>query len=227
VPTPPDPDRPTATADHRTRDGQPAAETGEERSARVRANRARAALDRALSASAGLVALCALGISFYQAYLTREQQRASVWPRLDLMMTTGGPAYARMVRNQGLGPALVRSVEVTVDGRPVRRWGEVARLLLGDSADAMIARDSTLTFEVNTVTRGLVIQPGTTVYHLRVENSPIVRRVERAAARRLRTRVCYCSLYNDCWAVREGADIDPAPVDACPARPDTAREFGG
>ena len=203
-----------------------APETGEERSVRLDARRARTVLDWVLSASAALVALCALGVSLYQTRLMREQQRASVWPRLDLPQTTGGSTYGRMVRNQGLGPALVRSVEVTVDGRPMHRWNDVATALLADSADEIFRRDTALAAQHNSVKRGLVILPGATVHHMRLESRIVAPLFERAARRRLQTTICYCSLYGDCWIAREAAD-DPAPVRACPARADTTREFRG
>jgi hypothetical protein len=41
-------------------------------------------------------------------------------------------------------------------------------------------------------------------------------------ARQTRMRVCYCSLYGDCWTA--GAAPEPVPTDRCPDDP--AREFG-
>ena len=46
-------------------------------------------IDRWLSIAAGVGALCAVGISLYQAALAREQQPTSAWPSL-----TRGNSYA-------------------------------------------------------------------------------------------------------------------------------------
>lgn len=174
-------------------------------------------LNRVLSGSAGLVALSALGVSAYQAYLSREQQRMSAWPyvSLDRSNAEGSQFF---VRNVGLGPALVRAVEVTVDGRLVRTWNGVVR--------AAVGRDTGLAY--NTVSTSLgpgsVVLPGAAVETFRLAGPPAVPEAVHAAANRDRIvrRVCYCSLYGECWwassRVRE-----PMPVSSCAA--DTARAF--
>lgn len=188
-------------------------------------------LDRALSASAGVVALCALGVSFYQAWLTREQatlareqQRASVWPRIQLARNSAATTYAQLVTNVGLGPALVKRVALTVDGRPVTSWQGVARALLDSATLARMQADTGLSLTTNSVVRGTVILPGTTLEHLRVRSRWLPRTLLAATERhQLVTAVCYCSLYDDCWTVTSRAR-EPTPARSCPAA-DSTVEF--
>lgn len=188
------------------------------------ARRARIQLDRVLSLAAAFVAVCALAVSVYQTKIMREQQRASAWPRLDLPQSTSATTYGRLVQNQGLGPALVRSVEITYDGRHMRDWNAVTAAVFGDSAERVFARDSALAIETNTVARGSVILPGATVSHIRVHSAAVAPLLARLASGRLRTAICYCSLYGECWRVTQDDDADdPMPVDACEADP--ARQF--
>ena len=83
-------------------------------------------LQRVLSGSAALVAVSALLVSMYQTKIMREQQRMSAWPYVRLIKSNV-PSYARVIDNLGLGPALVRSVVITVDGRPTTTWAAVFR----------------------------------------------------------------------------------------------------
>ena len=72
-------------------------------------------LDTYLSILAVVSSFCAIGITFYQAYLQRTQQYASVMPVLDVYHTgqfddkTSGSAMT--VANVGLGPAFIDSVQ--------------------------------------------------------------------------------------------------------------------
>lgn len=72
---------------------------------------------------ASLVGLLALIVAGYTAYIQRQQVRAQVWPHLDVGQSTFPPSI--YVVNQGVGPAIVRSVEVRVDGRPQPDWDHV------------------------------------------------------------------------------------------------------
>jgi hypothetical protein len=192
---------------------------------RPREKRVRVLLDRALSASAGLVALCALAVSMYQAWIAREQQRMSAWPYLTQDNTNADGGYARRVHNVGLGPALVRSMRVDVDGKLVTNWGDLLlRGLRVDSA-TLRARSSGVGFVTSSVRPGMVLLPGTTTEVVRIGDPAFADEVRRLLNddRRVRIRVCYCSLYRDCWLSDSGA-LEPAEVRACPT-PDEALEF--
>ena len=174
--------------------------------------------NRLLSSAAGFVAVSALVVSAYQTYIMRQQQKMSAWPYLQLYSSNADGAGLFM-RNVGLGPVLVRSVEVSIDGRPARRWGDVFRAVRGgDSAQA----NSTVTSDVGP---GSVLLPGGTTEVLRVvAPAALVTLMHEAASRdRLVRRVCYCSLYQDCW-LSDSRLREPAPVRACAV--DSTRAFG-
>lgn len=78
------------------------------------------ALAAIIAALIGLLALC---VSGYTAYVQRQQVRAQVWPHLSVGQSDFPPSLT--VVNQGVGPALVRSVEVLVDGKPQPDWEHV------------------------------------------------------------------------------------------------------
>src|SRR3954470_4189876 len=99
----------------------------------------RSRVDRWLSVAAAIGAVCAVAIAVYQAALAREQQRASAWPYLaqSNSYVTGQP-YTRLLENQGVGPARVRSFQVLVDGKSMPDWGDVVRGLTGQPDSGIV-----------------------------------------------------------------------------------------
>jgi hypothetical protein len=72
---------------------------------------------------AALVGLLALCVSGYTAYIQRQQVRAQVWPYLETGIS--GSKRELSLVNKGVGPALIRSVQIYVDGKPQRNWDAV------------------------------------------------------------------------------------------------------
>src|SRR3954469_4951475 len=107
--------------------------------------------DRIMSASATIIALVALCTGLYQAKLSRDQAKASVWPYL-IAGNSGENGYSRIVQNVGLGPAIIGAFEVRVDGKPVHSWKEMA-----DSLHVPIRFTGTRS---TTFRRGLVVPVG-------------------------------------------------------------------
>jgi hypothetical protein len=175
-------------------------------------------INRILSASAGLMAVAALGTAVYSTWLTREQERMSVWPYVMQGNTYAEGHYRLFVMNAGLGPALVRSFEVRVDGRPRKNWGEVLR-----SLRVVPERGSVIYGDLG---RGTVLLPGQSYSILEVKDT-LVRPLLRARAERMTTIICYCSLYRECW-LEDSREAEPRRGQCQLARPtDFAREHAG
>ena len=75
-------------------------------------------LEVRIAAAALLVSLFALGATGYQAFLQYDHNRVSITPKLDWRTSYNYSDYAFELRliNTGLGPAIVRDLEVTIDG---------------------------------------------------------------------------------------------------------------
>ena len=82
-----------------------------------------------------IVAVLALALTIYQAYLTRRHNRLTVRPLLDRAMnkarTPDGLTFSFMVRNSGIGPAVIRDAKAFLDRSVVSDLSEesVAKLL--------------------------------------------------------------------------------------------------
>lgn len=176
-------------------DGQPV----RERPARNR--------DAVAALIAALIGVLALLVSGYTAYIQRQQVRAQVWPRLLLANFTSEGAMKML--NKGVGPAIVRSVEVAVDGRSQRGWKEVVSAL---GLHPSPLRTSTIS--------DYVISANEQVPVVVFADAGRFREFRDASRGRMTIDICYCSTLDDCWTYRDRMDDSRpavAPVGACPA----------
>lgn len=180
-------------------------------------------LDTVLSVSAAIVALSALVVTTYQTKIMREQQKMSAWPRVALSNTGSNDNYGYIVQNVGIGPALVRSATLAVDGRFLRTWDDVLGAAVGDTSkiDSLIRTSTMVTSSIHP---GTVLLPSATTELMRVQKALARPLYHLFHSGRVRVRVCYCSVYGDCWlADNQAGSSDPAEVAGCPNKPD--REF--
>ena len=165
-----------------------------------------------ISVLALAVSVFALAIGTWQTRLMQSQARASVWPYLSIGYTyTSGvdaDAFLWTIDNNGVGPALVQSVSMRLDGKPMRNWNEVL-VALGSKQRANMATTSFA---------GSVIPPSTnretTVSAIRA-NDRDVAALFKGAIERFRMDICYCSVYDDCW-VAHWQQWCAEAVDRCP-----------
>jgi hypothetical protein len=170
-------------------------------------------IERLLSIVVGLAAIIAVLVSLYQAKLAREQLRASAWPYLAQSNSyTPGSPYLRVVSNEGVGPARIKSFSVLVDGKPVPTWNEAVRALTGEGEPALV---------YSSLGRGSVLPPAGRATVLTLPAGTRALGFFQAAQLRLRTVACYCSVYDDCWTSDSDAP-EPRPVETCA---DTTADF--
>lgn len=154
-----------------------------------------------VAATALVVSLSTLGVYIYQAKVMREQQRISVWPCMEWNVTNVGEFHIS-ARNKGVGPAVIRKVEMSVDGRRVQD----NRALIG----AVLGSDWTLDY-TNSSLEGRVLLPGEEVMPFRIPDKEQARGFDaKLRGHTLGLRITYCSVYGDCW-VTDGDSIKRLP----------------
>lgn len=164
---------------------------------------------------ASLIGLMALVVSGYTAYVQRQQVRAQVWPYL--MVGYADIEHARIVFNKGVGPALVRSVQVFVDGKPQPDWAHVMSAL--GVPDNVSYQQSTLASNVLSANEKLDI--------LVLGDEEGYKAFRKQSVDRASTRICYCSTLDDCWMYDDHRAADEPrtqAIDRCPDLP-TAQAF--
>jgi hypothetical protein len=77
------------------------------------------------SIAASFIAVCALIVSVWTGYETRQHNRLSVKPILDIANNTApGPVYGLILYNEGTGPALVKGWKITFNDELMREYKE-------------------------------------------------------------------------------------------------------
>ena len=76
-----------------------------------------------------IIALCALLLTIYQGGQTRLHNQLSVKPNLTSSFFYNDKSVGYTLDSRGLGPAIIKWVEVSVDGEAKGNWSEVESAL--------------------------------------------------------------------------------------------------
>lgn len=170
---------------------------------------------------ASLVGFLALLVAGYTAYIERyiadiqtKQVQAQVWPWL----VAGNNDNERSIEvlNKGVGPAIVRSAQVFVDGKPQPDWQHVLKAL-----GTVPHQYSQSTLNPN------VLTPGEKVPAIQFADENDYKRFRAAAVTHLTlVNICYCSTLDECWMYSDKHAVGykslaqlVKPVDQCPKLP--------
>jgi hypothetical protein len=163
-----------------------------------------------LALSAVGISLCAMVLSAVQVIIMRdeqqimrEEQHMSVWPRLELSLSTelldpevrsfADSTVVKVklsVQNKGVGPALVGEAQTFVDGKTGPDFYDALNQVFPNkSFRGSFARIADRT-----------LLPGDSL-HVAVFYTFASEEQVRQSLNRLGLQVCYCSVYKDCWQV--------------------------
>ncbi|HSM95393.1 MAG TPA: hypothetical protein VLT91_05070 [Rhizomicrobium sp.] len=188
-------------------------------------------LEYVSTAFAVVVSLISLWVAIATERANRQMVAASSWPLLEVDSSNvddqGHSVLLFRVSNAGVGPAKVRSFEVFYKGKPYR----TAISLIQACCAPGFKRPSPADDESQTgsfITGGVagnVIRAGEThpfiTYSLASQNGEVWRAINTARNESITYRICYCSVFDECWInAPAGRDqLDPVPVDKCPVPP--------
>lgn len=159
--------------------------------------------EKAVSILALAIAVCALALTAYEGCATRRHNRLSVRPFLYTSFNYDKEGSGWYLYNKGVGPAFIRWGEVRFDGKPVRDWAELISGLGVRSYTHFEFSMPNGAYEANRTNRLLWLPIGPAESVVRAEHNRVV------------IRLCFCSIYDECW-VRE-TNSDPTPVKDCGA----------
>ena len=162
-------------------------------------------VDLIIATLALLASACASIATVVQTRTIANQLSASVWPYLTFSISVGPHALSADIRNEGLGPALVRTFAVTLDRHEQSRLRDVIR---------QVDRNESRTATTSDFGGGSVIRPSETFTVFRVEDSHLDAARAQALLRRADAAICYCSLLGNCWSLDTRA-TEPQAVQQC------------
>ena len=169
--------------------------------------------DLMVALAALLISTIAALASVYQTRIFATQLSATVWPYLSVHTSyPGDGSMTILLNNDGLGPALIRSASVTLDGKRVGSWNDVLR----DFFRQVKQTHGKAHFSASGVDQSSIVRPGDGIKLLQLGSThgDALVTTER---KRIRLLFCYCSIQNRCWTIDSEAQGRP-PVDtaSCP-----------
>lgn len=146
---------------------------------------------------------CALGVSVYQSIILRNQQYAAVWPYIEPSIFYTNHSFTLEIENKGTGPAIIKDVQLTLDGKPAGDYKQFLTDLLGNGKFYSLS----ITSIENSV---LAVQEEVTMLNAEFPDSITIQQSDFPS--RTSIKICYCSIFGDCWNYLDG---DVKPVRRC------------
>ena len=165
-------------------------------------------LDFFVAVSALLISALTAVTLIYQTRVIGNQYAATIWPYLSINSTYGQNGEHIQITNDGLGPALIESARLSVDGKAVAGWNEYLQAFFTDPEVRTMVRKALakktmppMTISTSSLGPSTTLRPGDTRSVLAVSyrpNLPISILMKHA----LGLEICYCSLNSSCWILQ-------------------------
>ncbi|MBB5204913.1 hypothetical protein HNQ51_002232 [Inhella inkyongensis] len=183
-------------------------------------------LDIAAAGCAIVVSVISLFLAIHHGQVMKEMADANArmvtatsWPWVSTatgnMTGQGEFAITLSVMNKGVGPARIQGIEMRYGDKVIASAQELLKLCCGDPREAGRRDFVDITSTVN----GEVLAPGERIEMLRVPREGSNREAWELLNKerfKVKTRVCYCSVFDECWITRpDASEVDK--VQACPA----------
>lgn len=147
-------------------------------------------VEYAVAGTAFVVSICSLFIYIYQSKLMSEQQQAAVWPHVQ-WATSNLDGYQMIAFNKGVGPALVRKLDMRFNGKAIDTSDALVRAVMG--ADTNV-------YTQTWALRDAVMSPGDKVTFLVIPDKTQGKEFETKLGKGdFVLNITYCSIYGRCW----------------------------
>ena len=144
----------------------------------------------AVAATAFFVSVCSLFIYIYQSKLMAEQQQVAVWPYVQ-WASSNIDGYQLVAFNKGVGPALVRKVDMRFNGKAVSSNRELVTAVMGPGATVSVQNWALL---------NSVMSPTEKVTFLVIPDKEEGKAFEdKFKQGDFVLNITYCSIYGRCW----------------------------
>jgi hypothetical protein len=178
-----------------------------------------------------IISVVSLWVAIESEQANRQMVAASSWPFLQVgssnVDSTGRSTLLFSITDTGVGPAKVRPVEVFYKGRPYDTAVDLIRACCKPDfkkTPPSTPEPSDEAF-ITGGTAGTVIRAGESrafiTYGLGPHTAPVWHALDHARDRDITFRICYCSVFDECWrnTLTGRNELDPVRVDKCPVPP--------
>ena len=169
---------------------------------------------------ATFIALLAVCVAGYTAYMQRQQVRAAVWPIMEFD-SSNGPDIHFTVANKGVGPAIIRHVIVRVDAQPVKNWNEALDKLVGPGKHHFSESDITGHVFAPNESMDVLTPRDADMNTLTDRSNPLWIELNKDRGR-VSVEICYSSTLGECWTLRANGLMPGTTTDTgrCPSPSD-------
>ena len=142
-----------------------------------------------IAAASMMVAFVAVILALYEGGQNRLHNRLSVKPKILISFHHNEEGAGYILSNSGLGPAIIKWIEVKVDGAVQANWGTVA--------EKLFSKPIVSGFHFVNPTAGTSFANGSNfkIFWFKAEDPRS--NVMLQAYKRVQIDVCYCSMYED------------------------------
>lgn len=159
-----------------------------------------------VAVSALVVSLVTAAATMHSAYTSRAYARASLWPSLGAGVSFNESGFRFLLMNRGTGPAIVKSMRVHFDGKPIQTWQQFVD---------QVEPKSTVNWGTSFVSN--ITLPADDRLDAFTVNDPAFARKVYDKSDKLKVEICYCSVYDECWITSDPLQQNQ-PVSQCPDR---------
>ena len=173
-------------------------------------------VDLLLAGCAILISVISLFLGIHHGHTMEKLVQANTWPYLDYGTSNATPAGGTDItlqwHNAGVGPARVETFEVFYKDKAVASPRALLDACCQPAEGAGKPRFITsslgdMVLPARETTQFLRMRPG--------DSSPEVMRAFDQARASIASRVCYCSVFDECW-LRDSRQRKPEAVKTCP-----------
>ncbi|MEM8765367.1 MAG: hypothetical protein AAGD88_16220 [Bacteroidota bacterium] len=139
-----------------------------------------------------VISIIAMATSIYEANILKSQQKSMVWPYMSIGTSYSNNGFSATAFNNGTGPAIVKSMEVSVDGKPVETMLDLVKVLMPKSN---LGYDILRQQKIN----HYVFRPGEELEIIGFAWTEETRELAKLIYQRVRIRIGYESVLGDSW----------------------------
>jgi hypothetical protein len=167
-----------------------------------------------IAVPAFLLSVAVAYFTFVGAEATEKMQIASVWPHISFESSNqsaeGSPLIRLSLTNKGVGPATIKGMEIRYRDRAYTGFRDILGACCSHAPQQLSLGMASIV--------GEVLRPGDDLMFAQIDPSKVPADVwTRFDKERLnlKVRVCYCSVFDDCW-ISNGSDSKTQVVKECP-----------
>ena len=164
-----------------------------------------------LALIAVMISICTMIISLVETSIMQKQQqamtesaKASVWPYVTSLTTTGAAdgetQFKIVVENKGVGPALINQMEVRYNDQPIDN--SIVNMIRKHCPDALVTNFS------SNVTQKMVLSPGEIKSIISIDLKEVDVMSFAQFTEKVSTHYCYSNIYGDIWISLDGTPIE-------------------